>query len=517
MNMFFLKPVLLASFLGISAFTFFPAPAHAIGACGPIEANPGGFYNGDVLDRAFEERLIRALNEIDVTAGFAVGIVKGNQVVYAKGFGYSNLDDCSPVTADTGFYLLSTTKSFTGMTAAILQKQGVLELDESLSHYFPGLKPVDGINWAQVSVRSLLTHGKTFRNAAINFRTFAPGNLPDDQLLDILTTVSEPKDPTFQYSNTGYVMAGYVMQTITGTNWRDLLEQRIFEPLGMDHTTAYMATALKGDYALPYYADESGRMVSGFLKTDKQMHAAGGMVSTVNDLNRWLIANLNQGRLGEEQVLPAYAVRQAQVPQIQFDQTFYKFHRFGYGLGVHNADYEGDLLIHHFGGAIHVSFMPEHDLGIVILTSNSGQGARFAHAVAALAYDTLLGKPDVEQRWDQEMSWVNEGLEETWQRLSNYLESLPGQGNPDDPNIPDEEALGRYTSDRLGDIVISRGEEGLAATYGEIVTNFTRLDGNSFTAYLVPLDLTPPEVVDLRVDPELGWVLDWGGRIFVRQ
>lgn len=488
----------------------------AMGSCGPIAANPGGTKTPKAL-KDYEQKLVEALNEVDVTAGFAIAIVKDGQVLYARGFGFSDLGTCSPVTADTGFYLLSTTKSFTGMTAAVLQEDGVVDLDQSLAHYFPDLQNVEGINWGQVSVRSLLTHGKTFSNSTINYRTFAPGNLPDDQLLDVLQTFSDPKPPTFEYSNTGYVLAGYVMQTVTGTSWRDLLTEKIFTPLGMANTTATMAEALTRDYARPYYRDPDGKMVPGFQKTDSQMHAAGGVVSTANDLGRWLIANLDQGRIDGHQVLPARAVRQAHVPQIQLDRTYYKFHRFGYAFGVYNADYEGDLLIHHFGGAIHVSFMPEHDLGVVVLTSNTGQGAGFAHAAAALAYDTLLGKSGLDQRWQDEMNRASESIEKTLDRYRSNGEYLASLVNPDDQDVPDADLTGTYHNDRLGDMVIEQGENGLTLTWGAIIDQPKRLDGNTFTAFLIPLDLTPPQPFDIREDEALGWVLDWEGRIFVRQ
>ena len=138
---------------------------------------------------------------------------------------------------------------------------------------------------------------------------------------------------------------------------------QLFHPVGMTTTTAYIERARGGEFAYPYTVNRAGEYERAPVKVEAQMHAAGGMASSVQDLLRWVRLNLSGGQLDGKQVIPAHVVRQVHAPQIQFDWTFYKFRRYAYGLGVHNSDYEGDLLIHHFGGPIHVSFMPEHDLG----------------------------------------------------------------------------------------------------------------------------------------------------------
>jgi CubicO group peptidase (beta-lactamase class C family) len=123
------------------------------------------------------------------------------------------------------------------------------------------------------------------------------------------------------------------------------------------------------------------------------MHAAGGMVATAPDLGRYLRAVMNEGRLNGEQVLPAGAVREALAPQIRLDSRYGSFSRVAYGFGWHHGDYRGDRQMHHFGGFsgyfCHMSFMPEHNVGVVVLANGA---TVVPQDIAEHIYDLVLGR-----------------------------------------------------------------------------------------------------------------------------
>lgn len=486
-----------------------------LNTCQPeLSVNAGGMESMAIVALNLDQKLAGLLNEFGLTPGLAVGVVVDDQVVYEKGFGYRDLTTCAPVTADTGFYLLSVTKSFTGMLAAILQDQGKWYLDKSLGEYYPGLVMGDGINPNQISMRDLLVHRPGFRNSSINYRTFGPGNADDEAVLYLLQNHSEPLSIEFRYTNMGYVVAAMVMAKETGMSWQSMLEEIIFEPLGLTSTTTSIDKAVAGNFAKPYRIGLDGHYQPMPVKVEAQMHAAGGAVSNVPDLLRWIRINLAQGKLDGEQLIEPAIVRQVQAPQIQYDWTYYKYNRYAYGLGVHNSDYDGDLLIHHFGGPIHTSFMPEHDIGVVVLTNGTGPGTAFSHMIAAYIYDKLLEKPDTDEAYGVEVLEIrNRGLERVAQ-----AQKIDADLRSDRVRVIDAadaaSYAGRYLSDRLGEIEVSLIDGALSLQFGVLSSPMEFVGDDTFLVrFSADQNL---EEIAFRGQNGAFNTLDWGGRLFGR-
>jgi CubicO group peptidase (beta-lactamase class C family) len=240
-----------------------------------------------------------------------------------------------------------------------------------------------------------------------------------------------------------------------------------------------MEKAERGEMSQAYIRDANGRFLPTTTKHEQQMHPAGGAVSTVGDLARWLILNLNEGRIDGRKVFPERAVAQSHARQIQLDWTWGKFHRFAHGLGVYSADYEGDLLMHHFGGETHVSFMPEHGFGIAVLTNQIDVGLYVTHSVATLLYDHLLEKPDMEARFAAEAAYTNERLSD---RASEVEAAFDDVGRRDATLAP-ADLSGRYISDRLGEIVVAVDEEDdLVVRFGVLRGELTHAGGDAYLA-----------------------------------
>ena len=346
------------------------------------------------------DRLVDKMFAIDMTPGLAVCIVKGNVLLYAKGFGFADVENRRPVTTETLFYIASTTKSFTGLAATLLHHSGKIHFDSSMHYYLPSVRLQPPLSPDSISVRALLTHTHGIQNdGPVVFRTAFSGEYTKTQLLELL--VKHKPSPTgrfFSYGNLGYNIAGFVMEEATHASWKDLVRQQVFEPLGMTSTRASLSGIDEKRLAMPYAALGTGYQRLPYSKSDANMHAAGGHVSTVLDLAKWFIVQINMGKVGGKQVFPANVVAETHAIQAIQDRNFAMFHRFGWGIGWDLGTYEGDTLIHRFGSfpgfRSHVSFMPQYNIGVAILVNESSLGSFLCDVVASSIYDELLQKAE---------------------------------------------------------------------------------------------------------------------------
>ncbi|MCP5070920.1 MAG: serine hydrolase [bacterium] len=359
---------------------------------------------GEKLDRFVDT----AIEAYGVVPGFALCVVRGREIIHLKGYGLREVEQGLPVTPDTGFYIASATKSFTGMAGSVLAAEGRIELDAPISRYLPELSLPAPLSADDITLIAALTHRTGVKNNPVQRQLAFVSALDMREFLELMQRESSPMRSDFVYSNLGYNLFGYLIEELTGTPWQRVVREQVLQPVGMSDTTTSIETAARGDFAFPYTLKGDAWQQERY-KDDSTMHAAGGIVSTAADLARWLIVNLNEGEIDGRVALAAEAVSEAHRAHATTDRDYDRFHRTGYGLGWYHSDFEGELLIHHFGGIdgyhAHVSFMPEHDMGVAaLMNTDAYDTSSLAHLVAAYAYETLLGRPDVEGRYDSELA-----------------------------------------------------------------------------------------------------------------
>lgn len=344
--------------------------------------------------------------DLDIAPGLAVAVVEGSRVVYSKGFGYADRERGRGVTPETMFYIGSTTKSFTAFAALLLDHRGVFDLTKPLSHYLPQVKLHSPLSAEEITIRNLLTHTHGLDNdGPVVFRSALTGEYNRDELMTLLS-VHKPSSTgkSFKYGNIGYNVAGFAMEAATGLSWKDVLHAEIFDPLGLKSTTSYASKVDSSSLAMPYEIDAVGSRRMAYGKTDANMHAAGGHLSTVSDLARWLLVHLNEGLVDGRQVFPKEIIAESHRLQVVQDRDYGRIHRYGWALGWDLGVYDGDTLIHRFGAFAgfysHVSFMPSKHIGVVVLANEADGGALQVDLVASYAYDLLRGRPRVEVRYD---------------------------------------------------------------------------------------------------------------------
>ena len=365
--------------------------------------------------------------------------------------------------ANTAYYIGSTTKAYTGLACAILAQRGQIDLDAQLSKYLPE------VTAQQVTLRALLTHTSAIEGDAISFRTAYSGEHTPQQLTAILNQ-SKPGKKEFQYTNMGYVVASLVIERITGKPWQQALDDLVFTPLGMNHTTAYMSEAQQWPLLTPYLPDRTGKLIPSELrKNDRTMHAAGGIVTTPADLERWIEANITNGRIDGRQAIPAAAFEEAhrlQVPMSRQGALVAK----GYGFGWFEGEYSGTPILFHGGGyqgwQSLFSFMPEKKIGVGLMTNASGPSARVLEFINLYIYDRLQNVPNVEAIYTEKLTKLKSDYANGKNAMLADIEKRSRR--PWMLQHANSAYVGRYDNPMYGTIAIKEESNKLVASLGPL-------------------------------------------------
>jgi CubicO group peptidase (beta-lactamase class C family) len=470
-----------------------------------LNAAPSG------LQSEIEAFAKNAMARIGTAPGLAVAIVKDDKVIYRGVFGLRDVDAKLPVTPDTRFYMASSTKAFTALAAAIAAQEGKLDLDAPIGTVWPELKLTAPLDPARISLRDLLAMRSGLGNDTVNFR-MEVGNVRDDkELMRLLADYSRAEPRTFRYSNLSYVLAGRVMEKAAGKSWGELVSEKILAPLAMTSTTT-AAPATGVPVAKCYRSAAPGAFVE--LPAEIGMAGpAGAMLTTTADAAAWIVAMMNGGRVNGKQVLPRRAVDLVQSQQTTNKRRFRYIDRFAWGLGEDLGDYEGDLIVHRFGGLngaySHMSFMPEHRIGVVAFSNGGGS---IPDAVAAFAYDRLLGKKNLDAKWTAEVAKVAAAAAQ--QREQRSKAEAAAKAARRSAGHPLDRYAARYHFDRLGDIDVVARNGNLYGEFGIYRAEMIPTGDDNFLVDWVDRGEAAP--VKFVFEGDRAVRLDWGGRIFER-
>ncbi|RIX50498.1 class A beta-lactamase-related serine hydrolase [Paenibacillus nanensis] len=252
---------------------------------------------------AFMETSMQSLN----IPGAAIAVVKGDQAVYWKGYGVSGPDK-KPVTPQTPFVLGSTSKSFTAVAVMQLAEEGRIDLDAPVQRYLPWFRVADEEASEKITVKHLLhqTSGLSTYSGQVSL---AKGNKTLESHIRGLkdTALTEPVGSVFQYSNTNYDILGAIIQEVSHMPYTEYVKQRIYEPLDMQHSYASPEEGEGGGLATGY------QPVFGWMVPTKQLEhqgtvPSGYLISSSEDMSKYLIAHMNGGRYGDTALLSEQSV-----------------------------------------------------------------------------------------------------------------------------------------------------------------------------------------------------------------
>src|ERR1043165_9192973 len=253
---------------------------------------------------AFDAQIQKTIAAFPALPGIAFVVIKDDRPIFLRAYGMADKESGIKADTDTLFYIASSTKSFTALAAAMLDKEGKIKLSDPVTKYTPGIRFKSELP-DKVTIRDLLTHTSGLRNVPLINRLAFTGQIEQRELDHVFaegTSFNEPTFGKYAYTNLGYNIYGLVLHYHLHKKWQDLLQERIFDTAGLKHTTAYVIDS----------DANAGQMVRSQLeKTDENMQSAGGIFMSISDLGTWLNLNMNEGRLGGKQVYPPDVIRLA--------------------------------------------------------------------------------------------------------------------------------------------------------------------------------------------------------------
>ncbi len=314
--------------------------------------------------------------------GMAVAIVKGKEVIFARGFGQRDVEKNLPVTADTIFAIGSSTKAFTTFTLGTLVDEGKVEWDKPVRNYIPWLKLYDPSATERLSVRDLVTHRSGLpRHDLVWYNNYDATREAFVRKLAFLEPSADLREK-WQYNNLMYLTAGYLTETLTGKTWEDAVRARVLEPLGMRRSNFSVKDSQKdNDFAQPY-AKRGDAVVKIPFRDITNIGPAGSLNSSVNEMAHWVIAHLNGGKYGDKQIATAATVNEMHLPQMATGAPgdHPEISSMDYGLGWMIDTYRGHQRVQHGGNidgfSANVVLFPKDGLGIVVLTNLNGTALR---------------------------------------------------------------------------------------------------------------------------------------------
>jgi CubicO group peptidase (beta-lactamase class C family) len=420
---------------------------------------------------AYMQKVVKDWN----VPGIGVAVVAKDRVVFAKGYGYRDYGQKLPFTTRTVVPIASNTKLFTATAAGLLVEDGKLEWDKPVRQFVPGIQFYNDELNATVTIRDMLSHrtGIT-RHDTIWYKS----DFTRKELYERLKYL-EPTQPlrqTFLYNNMMYAGAGYAIELISGRTWEDFLGERLLGPLGMASTVFSIANLQKQPehgvpyterrdsyelYSIPYYSEAAG------------IGPAGSMNSNLDDMSRWVIAQLNGGQVDGRPVVPPAVIKATMAPALSLPNAALEARGWGellnaaYGTGRSTASYRGHLVSYH-GGDINgfhsqVFVAPYDGIGVVVLVIGD-HAAPLYNVVAFNAYERMLGL-DLTPWSERQLAVRLKGKE-----ASKQARAKAGAGRVDGtrPSHALEDYAGEFEHPAYGVVAIARKDDALEFDFHKI-------------------------------------------------
>ena len=452
----------------------------------------------------FEARA-EAVRHAAEVPGMAIAIVENGSVTLARGFGVRKLGSPETVDADTIFMTGSTGKAMTTAALATLVEAGKLKWDDPVADHIPGFQMYDPWVTREMTVRDLLVHRSGLGLGAGDLLVIPRGTLSRAEVVQRLRFIKPARSfrSGYAYDNILYIVAGHVIDLVSGQPYEDYIREHLFRPAGMLHSTSDEAHRFATPNRASPHARTGGavRGIGPLKVLDEHDNLApsstpaGLLAISANDLGRWLQIQLAQGKLPEGgRLFSEASSAEMWAPQTiepigpalpGLEETTPNFQQ--YALGWEVRDYAGARIVWHSGGIFGfvtvVVLIPEKNVGFAI-TQNSEDGqARFGLMYELL--DHYLGRPAKD--WPAVFTEVRRKRFDAAVAAVSARAAAPGRSNP---SLPLAQYAGRYVDAWYGAIAIGSNAKGLTINFTNTPNMGGRLEHWQYDTFVARFDDT---------------------------
>ncbi len=402
------------------------------------------------------EKQFNAVLETAEAPGFAIAIVEGDKLIYAKGFGFRDYENKLPVDANTLFAIGSSSKAFTSALLGLLRQEGKLSFDDNPRKYISDLEFYNDDMNNNIIIKDLMRHSTGLpRHDGAWY--FFPSQSKDSLLKRV--KYQEPFTGIRQqwyYNNFMFLAQGVITEKITGKTWEENIEDHFFKPLDMNVSkTDIEGMKTSTNAAFGYQLNSDSHIEKMPYYNIAGMSPAGSINSSVTDMSKWMITWLNEGKYKDAQIIPADYIKEAMSAQMVAAAGFptkelpeVQFANYGYGWFLHS--YKGHYMVEHGGNidgfSASVSLYPTDSLGIVVLSNQNGSAVpRLIRNIAA-DYMLKLEKTDWAKKYKEDLEEskkaeksVNKDAE-----LSNVKNTRPSHTKQDFTGTYKNEGYGEF-------------------------------------------------------------------------
>ena len=416
----------------------------------------------------------RVMKAFDIPA-VSLAIVQGGKVVHAKGYGVRRMGEPAPADARTNFGIASNTKVFTAVALGMLAEEGKLQWDAPVVRYLPWFQMWDPYVTRELSVRDLLVHRSGLGLGAGDLLWWPASTYNRRQIAERLRFVRPATSfrSAYAYDNVLYLVAGEVIEALSGQSYEEFITQRILSKAGMTRSSARHSDASKaGNIATPHaVVDGQVRPIAPF--DSDNTNPAGGVNSNAEDMAKWMNVILARGGLPDGSRLFSEATwRQITTPVTPMaignpppELAAQRANFRGYALGLGAQDYRGRKALMHTGGlpgnTSRVMMIPEANVGVAVLL-NQESGEAF-DSIAYHVVDHYLGAADTD--------WVDAYQKVAARRKASAAATVQkaasSRNAASKPSLPPAGYAGTYTDAWYGDVAITEED-------GRLVMRFTK-------------------------------------------
>jgi CubicO group peptidase (beta-lactamase class C family) len=382
--------------------------------------------------------------------GVAIAIVRKDRLVSARGYGVREAGRPGPVDADTLFAIASNTKAVTATALGLMVADGRIGWDDPVSRHLPEFRMNDPWADREITVRDLLTHRSGLARWGGDLIWYGS----DFDRAEVLRRVRfVPPARGFRsgygYCNLAFIAAGEIIPQVAGVAWDDFVRAKFLRPLGMKRTDTRVAHLARQENVARPHTSLNGKLATVPYRVLDNTGPAGAINSSAREWARWIQLQLGGGVYAGRRLVPGEVIEATRTPQFilpigdQWRRLSPTTHFSAYGLGWFLQDYHGRLVVSHGGGMdgmySYTGFLPEEDLGVVVLTNRDDHEAE--SALFFMVVDAMLGLP--------RRDWSGLVLADSRAKAAKQEPRRRVEGTR--PSLPPEGYAGVYANPMLGE------------------------------------------------------------------